>query len=101
MACPIRVAVTQAEPVYLDLAASVKKACGLIAEAAQNGAKLVAFSECWLPGYPAWIWYVALSTSPQLFITTPMMASSNTPICQGPGRSISSFRLGTFTTLSQ
>lgn len=57
MATPtIRVAVTQAEPVWLDLDASVTKAVGLIAEAAQNGAKLVTFSECWLPGYPAWIW---------------------------------------------
>ncbi|KAJ5295136.1 aliphatic nitrilase [Penicillium antarcticum] len=52
----VRVAVTQAEPVWLDLDATVDKTCTLIAEAAANGAQLVAFPECWIPGYPAWIW---------------------------------------------
>lgn len=54
----IKVAVTQAEPVWLDLAESVKKVIDLIAEAAGKGARIIAFPEVWLPGYPAWIWYV-------------------------------------------
>ncbi|GKZ22870.1 hypothetical protein AbraIFM66951_004994 [Aspergillus brasiliensis] len=52
----VRVAVTQQEPVWLDLHATVDKTCRLIAEAAGNGAQLIAFPECWIPGYPAWIW---------------------------------------------
>ncbi|KAJ5660563.1 Carbon-nitrogen hydrolase [Penicillium longicatenatum] len=52
----VRVAVTQAEPAWLDLAAGVAKTCELITEASQNGAKLIAFPECWIPGYPCWIW---------------------------------------------
>lgn len=52
----VRVAVTQAEPVWLDLDATVDKTCVLIAEAAGQGAELVSFPECWIPGYPAWIW---------------------------------------------
>jgi nitrilase len=52
----VRVAVTQAEPEWLDLAASVTKTNKLIAEAASNKAQLVAFPECWIPGYPCWIW---------------------------------------------
>ncbi|PSN68107.1 carbon-nitrogen hydrolase [Corynespora cassiicola Philippines] len=52
----VKVAVTQHEPVWLDLDASVDKACRLIEEAASNGAKLVAFPEVWIPGYPFWIW---------------------------------------------
>ncbi|KAL4941535.1 hypothetical protein BDV06DRAFT_194201 [Aspergillus oleicola] len=52
----VRVAVTQAEPVWLDLDATVGKTCSLITEAATNKAQLIAFPECWVPGYPAWIW---------------------------------------------
>lgn len=52
----VRVAVTQAEPAWLDLAAGVAKTRELITEASKNGAKLIAFPECWIPGYPCWIW---------------------------------------------
>ena len=53
----IRVAVTQHEPVWLDLQGTVAKTIAIIKQAAQEDAKLVAFPECWIPGYPAWIWY--------------------------------------------
>ncbi|PMD12446.1 carbon-nitrogen hydrolase [Hyaloscypha hepaticicola] len=52
----IRVAVTQAEPEWLDLEATVSKTCELIQKASKNGAQLITFPECWIPGYPAWIW---------------------------------------------
>ncbi|KAF2878239.1 cyanide hydratase/nitrilase-like protein [Massariosphaeria phaeospora] len=52
----VKVAVTQHEPVWFDLAATVDKTCRLIEEAASEGAKLIAFPEVWIPGYPLWIW---------------------------------------------
>ncbi|KAL7944060.1 carbon-nitrogen hydrolase [Trichoderma barbatum] len=52
----VRVAVTQAEPVWLNLQATIEKTCKLIAEAASNNAQLIAFPEVWVPGYPCWIW---------------------------------------------
>jgi predicted amidohydrolase len=54
----LKVAITQAEPVYLDLAGTLEKTLKLVDEAAQNGARIIAFPEVWMSGYPGWIWYV-------------------------------------------
>ena len=52
----IRVAAAHAAPVYLDREATIKKACGLIAEAGRDKADLIVFPEVYTPGYPYWIW---------------------------------------------
>ena len=52
----LKAAAVQASPVYLNMEASVEKACGLISEASKQGAKLVVFPESFLPGYPYWCW---------------------------------------------
>ncbi len=51
----IRVAIAQAEPVYMNKDASLSKALGLVQTAHQKNVELVAFGETWLPGYPAWL----------------------------------------------
>lgn len=53
-----RIAAVQAAPVFLDLGATVAKACQLIEEAAAGGAKLIAFPEAFIPGYPLWVWFI-------------------------------------------
>jgi aliphatic nitrilase len=53
---PLKVAVVQAAPAFLDLEAGVQKVIKLIEEAAKNGAGLIAFPECFIPGYPWWAW---------------------------------------------
>src|SRR5262245_6207594 len=51
----LNVSLIQHPPVFLNLDASVEKACALIEQAAQAGARLIAFPETWLPGYPVWL----------------------------------------------
>jgi hypothetical protein len=54
-----KVAVDQASPVWCDLDATVAKTIALIEEAAKKGAKLIAFPETFIPGYPWHIWLAA------------------------------------------
>jgi nitrilase len=50
------VAAVQATPVFLDRGATVEKVVELTAEAAAEGAGLVAFPEAFVPTYPDWVW---------------------------------------------
>jgi predicted amidohydrolase len=48
------VAAVQWAPEVLNPAAGAEKAASAVAEAAESGAQLVVFPECWLQGYPYW-----------------------------------------------
>ncbi|SKB81925.1 aliphatic nitrilase [Soonwooa buanensis] len=51
-----KAATVQTSAVYFDIEATIDKACKLIAEAASNGAELVAFPEVFICAYPYWNW---------------------------------------------
>ncbi len=50
----IKVASAHVAPVFLDLDATIEKACSIISEAAGNGAQLVALPETYIPAFPVW-----------------------------------------------
>src|SRR5574341_436909 len=49
-----KVAAVQAAPVFLDREKTVEKACDLIRAAGKEGAKVIGFPECFIPGFPHW-----------------------------------------------
>ncbi|MGV3459359.1 MAG: carbon-nitrogen hydrolase family protein [Flavobacterium sp.] len=51
-----KAAAVQASPVFLNAEATTDKACDIIAEAAGNGASLIAFPEVFISAYPYWNW---------------------------------------------
>src|SRR5574341_1706263 len=52
-----KVAAVQAAPVFLDREKTVEKACDLIRAAGKEGAKVIGFPECFIPGFPHWFVY--------------------------------------------
>ena len=50
----VKFAAAHVAPVFLEPAATVDKACSLIAEAARAGAGLIAFPETYVPAFPVW-----------------------------------------------
>ena len=52
----VRVAVVQATPVILDAEATVDKAIDRLGEAADGGASLAVFPECFVSLYPSGAW---------------------------------------------
>ena len=53
---PVTVAAVQAAPEFLDRDATIGKVVTLAEKAASRGARLVAFPEAFVPGYPDWVW---------------------------------------------
>lgn len=51
-----KAATVQTSPVFLNVEKTIDKAVSFIQEAAQNGAKLIAFPEVFIAGYPYWNW---------------------------------------------
>ena len=58
----VRVAAVQATPVVLDAEATVAKAVRLVGRAADDGASLVVFPECFVSLYPSGAWAAAAAT---------------------------------------
>lgn len=51
-------AAVQASSVWLELDATIDKACTLITEAGEAGASFIAFPENFVPGHPSWFHYI-------------------------------------------
>ena len=51
----LRVAAVQAAPVWMNREATIEKVVGLIKQAAGEGARVLALSETFIPGYPWWV----------------------------------------------
>lgn len=72
MIFPMKVAVVQHPPVYLDKAKSLERAVGLMTEAAAQNCGLIVFPETWLPGYPTFVWRLSPGADMKKILLIPL-----------------------------
>ena len=64
----VKAAAVQAAPVFMDLNGCVKKAKQYIKDAAKQGCDIIAFPECWIPGYPWYVWLNSTALNLKYFV---------------------------------
>ena len=106
----VKVAAVQAASVFLDREGSTAKACRLIREAGNNGARVIGFPEGFIPAHPVWYHHhsatgaISNKLATELFknsveipaprpmhsakpLATPTLMSSSVPAKRFPARS--------------
>ena len=89
---PVQVAAVQAAPVLLDRDATISKVVALAEQAAAEGARIVAFPEAFIPGYPDWVWRTrpwdadATALYARLFDQAVVVGSAATDVLAGTAR---------------
>jgi predicted amidohydrolase len=58
-----RAAAVQESPIWMDRAATTDKVIALLRQAAAGGANIIAFPESFIPGFPYWVFSLALNNS--------------------------------------
>src|SRR5438270_13962057 len=79
----VKVAAVQAASVFLDRESSTAKACRLIREAGANGARVIGFSEGFIPAHPVWYHHHAATGAISTRLATELF--NNSAGIPGPG----------------